>query len=269
MLRFAILAILALALLVPSPAGADSFWNHNGSVMRLRADGSTRTFLYEQPRPGIAAEGVRRGTVLFQGTITGDSGHYSGTALIFSARCGNRPYQVDGQLGNDGYVIRLNGRAPRVNQSTCQPNGFKDDKLVFEFIRSDKPPVAYPPFKEGTICNTDLDKYQACVVREANSICRGRTEYEDLFRCFTDASKYVYKKSGLTGYATDLIVGAGAPFVRCSNGACQFWGGGSMYTCVRLDANRVRECDESDGGERCTTVDCPIRRCKILCAKAE
>src|SRR6516164_973950 len=126
-LRYSFAAVLALVLLESLPGAADSFWTHNGSEMRLHVDGSSRTFLYERPRPGIAAEGVKRGTVLFQGSLTEkgtdnveSSVEYSGTAFIFSARCGPQPYQVSGTLGQLGQQITLEGKAPRFDRSTCR-----------------------------------------------------------------------------------------------------------------------------------------------------
>ena len=100
-------------------------------------------------------------------------------------------------------------------------------------------------------------------------LCEARAEFEDHLRCFRDAVVEVYEKSGLTGYATDLVVGAGAPFTMCTDGFCRFAGGGSLYTCERLDANRVRECegyDEED--QRCSETDCPLRQCKMICGKS-
>src|SRR5215510_2489160 len=86
---------------------ADSFWNHNGSEMRLRADGNRRTIVYERPRAGIASQGVERGTVLFEGRISGVAGEYSGTSYVFSKGCGKQAYAVTGELQDDGRRISL------------------------------------------------------------------------------------------------------------------------------------------------------------------
>ncbi|MBL6431718.1 MAG: hypothetical protein HPM95_13425 [Alphaproteobacteria bacterium] len=40
-----------------TPANADSCWTHNGSLMRLKADGNRRWFLYEAPRPVCVTPG--------------------------------------------------------------------------------------------------------------------------------------------------------------------------------------------------------------------
>lgn len=71
-------ALLGLSL----PALADTFWNHNGSVMRLQAHGNQRVFSYEVPTNRMAGAGVDSGTVLFDGVRQGN--RYYGTARVFS-----------------------------------------------------------------------------------------------------------------------------------------------------------------------------------------
>jgi hypothetical protein len=272
MLRFSLVAVLALMLLESLPAVADSFWSHNGSEMRLHVDGSSRTFLYERPRPGIAAEGVERGTALFQGSLTEkgtdsveSSVEYSGTAFIFSARCGPQPYKVSGTLGRDGRSITLEGKAPRIDQSTCKSKGSKADQLNFEFVRSDKPPPSLGNTADETPCNiTDPDNYRLCLEREGNGICRGRA-VEELFECFRSAVDQIRKRSGMTGMA-DIEAGLA---VVCSGGICGLAGGGPSYWCKRLDANRVRECDGDVENERCNEVSCPVRQCRMVCMQAD
>ncbi len=50
--RIALAALLALTGLsaTPSAVNADSCWNHNGSLMRLKASGNQRWMYYENPR---------------------------------------------------------------------------------------------------------------------------------------------------------------------------------------------------------------------------
>jgi hypothetical protein len=248
-------------------ASADSLWNHNGSQMRLRADGDRRTFVYEQPRAAIANQGVERGTVLFEGSISGEAGEYTGTAYVFSARCGKQAYAVTGELQDDGRRIFLSGEAPRRDSSTCAVQGHRDDDLVFDFVRSEGPPVKYPPLKEGSVCAVeDPDEYKTCLEAQANQICRGRNQFEDLVRCFRDAVMVVYKKSQMGGVAAVIV---DTPFTHCVKGVCSMQGGGPSPSCVRLDANRVRECDGDVVNERCIDVDCPIRRCRKVCSKAQ
>ena len=107
-----------------------NIWNHNGSVVFLELQGSNRKFYYLRPRPGIAAEGVQPGTLLFAGTRSGHN--YVGTAYIFSARCGPIGYPVRGSLSNLDF-IRLVGRAPR-RDANCNVVSYFDDVLIFTVI---------------------------------------------------------------------------------------------------------------------------------------
>ena len=63
-------------------ANADSCWNHNGSLMRLKASGDQRWMYYEAPREVLRRAGVKRGTLLFDGWKRGNS--YTGSARRFS-----------------------------------------------------------------------------------------------------------------------------------------------------------------------------------------
>lgn len=247
-------------------ARADSIWNHNGSQVRLHADGNRRTITYELPRPVIARQGVARGTVLFEGTISGRAGEYSGTAYMFSARCGRQSYAVTGELQNDGSRISLGGDAPRRDTSTCAVQGTREDHLVFDFVRSEDPPVTYPALPEGEVCAVqDPEEYQTCLEDQANRICRSRKPFEDQVRCFRAAVLTVYRKSQMGGSAASIV---DTPFIHCVDGVCSMEGGGPAPYCVRLDAQRVRECDGDVVNERCTDVVCPIRRCRKVCARA-
>lgn len=259
-------AALMLVVLNVATAGADSIWNHNGSEMRLRADGDRRTIVYERPRTLIARQGVARGTVLFEGTISGPAGEYSGTAYVFSARCGKQAYAVTGELQNDGRRIYLSGEAPRRDTSTCAVQGSREDALAFDFVRSEGPPVTGPPLPEGDVCVVqDPEEYQTCLEAQANRICRGRKPFEDQVRCFRDAVMTVYRKSGMGGSAASIV---DTPFTHCAGGVCSMQGGGPAPYCIRLDAQRVRECDGDVVNERCTDVVCPIRRCRKVCSRA-
>ncbi|MCH9807610.1 MAG: hypothetical protein K0U74_07760 [Alphaproteobacteria bacterium] len=111
-------------------AGA-TLWNHNGSVMRLEADGNMRSFVYDEPRPGMVRQGARPGDVVFEGERSGMT--YSGTAYIYSKRCGRVPYPVSGNVAADQQAVLLEGQAPRLNRN-CQVNSYRRDRLSFELI---------------------------------------------------------------------------------------------------------------------------------------
>ena len=128
----AVLAATAAPLAVATPAAADSCWNHNGSIMRLVANGSRRAFYYEQPRDVLRRAGVTRGTLLFDGRKNGNS--YSGTARRFSRFCPGNPleYAVSGPVRADQLQVTLFGT--RDVYSQCQYTGtVETDRLVFTY----------------------------------------------------------------------------------------------------------------------------------------
>lgn len=102
--------------------------------MYLQANGNLREFYYLQPRPGMIAEGVTPGTLLFSGVVNGNT--YQGTAYLFSARCGARKYPVAGAVQEAGGRVIMIGAATNVN-SRCQIKNVKTDVLVFEYLRRD------------------------------------------------------------------------------------------------------------------------------------
>ena len=121
---------LACAGVIPvSSALADSCWWHNGSLMRLVAQGNNRWFYYERPRAGLA---VRPGTLLFDGVKQGN--WYSGTARVFSKYCPGNPmgYYVEGPVAPD--QLRVVVRGNREIHRGCAPTGrWTSDTLVFTY----------------------------------------------------------------------------------------------------------------------------------------
>ena len=112
-------------------SNASSFWMHNGSIMALQAQGQQRVFVYEEPRPGILQQGAVRGTALFRGVAQG--GFYSGTAFIFSNRCGSRPFPASGEVSPDSRHLVVRGRAPLLGP-LCRVRGLKDVTLTFDYL---------------------------------------------------------------------------------------------------------------------------------------
>lgn len=113
-------------------ARADSCWNHNDSLMRLKASGNQRWFYYENPRQVLRNAGVRRGTLLFEGRKNGN--WYSGEARVFSKYCPGDPliYPVEGPVRAD--QLKVTVRGTREVYKKCQPTGrFKEDVLVFTY----------------------------------------------------------------------------------------------------------------------------------------
>jgi len=135
-----IFALILLSLL-PGLALADSFWDHNGSVVRLVAEGNQRFIYYESPRPGIAAQGVRPGTLLFDGRRIGDS--YVGTARVFSRYCAQpMAYTMQGYVQGDTVIV-LEGQRP-VFDNCRQTGALRYESLRFDYLYSDTPPAPVP-----------------------------------------------------------------------------------------------------------------------------
>lgn len=139
MMKRAVQCLAALATLatfsvtMPTSASADSCWDHNGSVMRLQAQGNSRWFYYERPKSSLRAAGVRRGTLLFNGRKSGD--WYSGTARRFSRYCPGEPleYFVEGPVARS--QTRVTVRGTREVYERCRPTGrYTEDTLVFTYL---------------------------------------------------------------------------------------------------------------------------------------
>ncbi len=118
----------------PGPAqsyvpGAAGTWSHNGSVMRLEADGSSRRLIYMNPRIGIRQAGVSADTTLFDGERQGN--RYVGNARFFSKSCGAKLFPVTGTVSADESRIVLEGAAPRLD-GACKETGTRTETLVFE-----------------------------------------------------------------------------------------------------------------------------------------
>ncbi|MFD0917949.1 hypothetical protein ACFQ14_16205 [Pseudahrensia aquimaris] len=120
------------AIVTPQTAAADSCWDHNGSLMRLVANGNQRAFYYERPSAVLRQAGVRRGTLLFNGRKQGNS--YVGTARRFSKWC-SAPleYSVSGPISGNQTRVTVRGTRP-VYASGCRNTGrIARDRLVFTY----------------------------------------------------------------------------------------------------------------------------------------
>jgi hypothetical protein len=89
-------------------APESTIWDHNGSVMYLVTNGSSREFYYQKPRPGMLDAGARPGSVLFRGEV--NNGQYVGTAYIFNGHCGPISFEVRGPILDDQRIV-LAGQA--------------------------------------------------------------------------------------------------------------------------------------------------------------
>jgi hypothetical protein len=111
------------------PAPGTQGWSHNGSDMKLIANGNKRRFVYEKPRPGLGFAGIKRGDVVFDGARSGMN--YSGTAYIFKKGCDPQGYPVSGNVGSDEQSVTMTGKRPKIGDG-CRVTKYEDDTLVFE-----------------------------------------------------------------------------------------------------------------------------------------
>lgn len=134
MLKSLFLATLLLSL--SGMAFADSFWHHNGSVMRLTADNNGRTFYYEVPSAKMKKAGVKADMLLFDGQREGNY-YYYGTAYVFSKDCAEPlSYDVAGTVKNETTIALTGSR--EIYAKGCRPTGkMTTDTLVFTYQYSD------------------------------------------------------------------------------------------------------------------------------------
>ena len=122
-------------------------WDHNGSVMYLVENGSSREFHYQKPRPGMLEAGARPGSLLFHGQV--DNGQYAGTAYIFNPRCGAISFQVKGPVLDNDERIMLTGQAPQVGRN-CRTNGSYTNNLEFRRLKPTDAAQSQEPLVEAT-----------------------------------------------------------------------------------------------------------------------
>jgi hypothetical protein len=117
-----------------------TIWDHNGSIMYLVANGSSREFYYQKPRPGMLDAGARPGSLLIRGQV--NEGQYSGTAYIFNSHCGPIPFQVKGPILDNDERILLTGEAPRIGRN-CNAYGSYTSNLEFRRLKPNEAAQSY------------------------------------------------------------------------------------------------------------------------------
>jgi hypothetical protein len=135
----------ALAQNVSQAGGQSSpemYWNHNGSKMKLVAQGSSRKFYYSDPRPEIVDAGAKPGFLLFEGKSI--NGRYIGKAYLVNRRCGQISYNVSGPILDDYRRVELEGQKPRVDNN-CRVIGAATDTLTFELVEPAVAAEGMPP----------------------------------------------------------------------------------------------------------------------------
>lgn len=144
-----------------------TIWDHNGSVMYLVEDGSSREFRYQKPRPGMLDAGARPGSVLFRGQV--DNGQYAGTAYIFNPHCGPLPFQVKGPVLDNDERIMLTGQAPQVGRN-CRAYGSFTSNLEFRRLKpTEAPQPPEPPVEATQAPSTEQSDSEAAAGMEAEN----------------------------------------------------------------------------------------------------
>jgi hypothetical protein len=115
----------------PAPAG--SYWKHGSSIMRLEATGLSRKFFFYKPSDDQLEAGAKAESLRFDGQISRKG--YTGTAFLYSDKCGRSAFQVSGQIESNESRVILSGRSPQVDRD-CREIGGSDQKLVFDLMET-------------------------------------------------------------------------------------------------------------------------------------
>jgi clan AA aspartic protease (TIGR02281 family) len=145
--------------------GQPTLWSHNGSVFYLVKSGKGREFHYKEPRPEMVHAGAYRGALLFAGQS--NNHEYSGTAFLFSSRCGQLPYHVSGPIIDNHERVHLKGRAPRIGFD-CSVIGYVDDTLDFQLIKT-APETAIPIPQTSSPASASTPLLSAPLKRESGA----------------------------------------------------------------------------------------------------
>jgi hypothetical protein len=111
------------------PLLSGSRWTHNDSIMRMTSESDKLTIFYDQPRRGMIDEGVRPGTILFEGHRNGN--RLSGTSYVFDRNCSSPiPYSDDGVMSSEREIV-LSGRRVPTHLVDCRPVAYRIDPSIF------------------------------------------------------------------------------------------------------------------------------------------
>ena len=113
-----------------APINLSPFWDYDGSIVNLVANDATRKFVVETPRPGSQGAGIKKGTVIFDGSRSGKN--YKGTAYSFLEQCGAASFAVTGAISDDDRTVTLTGNVP-VRDAACKTHAYRNEALVFKF----------------------------------------------------------------------------------------------------------------------------------------
>ena len=105
-------------------------------VGAVSEDAATVMIYYSRPRLGLEGEGVRPGTLLFDGAVNLEEGYIGGNARVFKGGCEPLRYEVRGSFSNRDSVADfvLFGPSPVFNSMGCTFDHFSTGnsaRLVF------------------------------------------------------------------------------------------------------------------------------------------
>ena len=117
---FLAVSILAWSGLSANIASAEEYtgW-HNGSKMNVSIDDGDVVITYVRPKKSLRKHGVRSGTVLFEGTMSGNR-RIRGDARVFRRGCDPATYYVSGKFKRGRSSFTLRGEAPRRVSGGCR-----------------------------------------------------------------------------------------------------------------------------------------------------
>jgi len=171
-LRLAPLPVVSAQAQTQAASPEPTTWDHNGSVMYLVKNGSSREFYYQKPRQGMLDVGARPGSLLFRGEIA--NGQYLGTAYIFNLHCGPMPFEVKGPVLNDDEPVVLTGQAPRVGRD-CRAYGSYTSNLEFRRLRTNELAQSQEPLTAAPSAGEPKAELPSTNVGELPSASTART----------------------------------------------------------------------------------------------
>ncbi len=127
---------LVVSSVISVPASAYTIQHdadHNGSDMTIINNDGDITIEYARPKSSMQRQGVRSGTVLFDGVIRGQT--VEGHARVFRAGCEPVRYWVSGRWRARAERLVLRGDAPKRGPGGCDVIGYQSSgsnaRLVF------------------------------------------------------------------------------------------------------------------------------------------
>ena len=110
-----------------------TYWNLNGSIVYLVANGTTREFYFQEPSKDLRDLGATSGSLLFSGKAVNGSS-YEGTVYVFNHPCEKVQYKATGPILDDYSRVVIEGEEPLIDPD-CHEIGYKHGKLEFKLLK--------------------------------------------------------------------------------------------------------------------------------------